>query len=48
MPAIVLAAATVVGSLLGVRLALRVSHVVTRWIIFACVVASCVGAWIKG
>lgn len=42
-----LALYTVVGSQLGVRFALRVRHGVIRWIIFAAVVATCIGALVK-
>jgi uncharacterized membrane protein YfcA len=44
LPAAVLAAGTAVGSLLGVRFALRVRHDVLRYIILACVIATCVAA----
>jgi uncharacterized protein len=46
--AVLLAVYTVIGSLLGVRFALHVRHDLIRWIIFACVVATCVAAWLKG
>lgn len=45
---LLLAVYTVIGSQLGVRFALRVRHGVIRWIIFAAVVATCVGALLKG
>lgn len=48
LPAIVLAATTVVGSLLGVRFTLRVDQKVLRWILFATVVATCVAAFVRG
>ncbi len=47
VPAAVLAVATVCGSLLGVRFALRVRQSVIRWVIFGCVVATCAGAYLK-
>ncbi len=43
-----LAAYTVIGSQLGVRFAVRVRHGVIRWIITGAVVATCVGALLKG
>lgn len=46
--AVLLAVYTVIGSQLGVRFALHVRPGVLRWIIFACVVATCVAAWLKG
>lgn len=48
VPGVILAVATVLGSLLGVRVALKVSQNAIRWVIFAAVVATCVGAWLKG
>ncbi|WP_428264278.1 sulfite exporter TauE/SafE family protein [Haliangium sp.] len=47
-PAVVLAAATVVGSLLGVRFALRVPQAVLRWIVLGCVLATCAAALLRG
>ena len=47
LPAAVLAAGSVVGSLAGVRFALRSPPAVLRWIVFTCVVASCVAAYLK-
>lgn len=47
VPAAVLAVATVVGSLLGVRFAIRVPHAVLRYIVLACVIATCVAALIE-
>jgi uncharacterized membrane protein YfcA len=46
-PAAVLAAATVLGSLLGVRFAIRVPQAVLRYIVLACVIATCVAALLK-
>ncbi len=46
-PAAVLAAATVVGAQVGVRFALRVSPKTLRWLVFGCVVAFSVGAWLR-
>jgi uncharacterized membrane protein YfcA len=46
-PAAVLAVATVVGSQLGVRFALKVSPKVIRWIIVVCVAASCIAIWLR-
>lgn len=48
LPAVLLAGYTVIGSQLGVRFALRVSHTVIRWIIFCSVVAICAGAFFRG
>jgi hypothetical protein len=42
-----LAGYTVIGSLLGVRFALRVDHRVLRWILFVAVLASCVAAYLR-
>ncbi len=47
IPTIVLAAATVVGAQLGVKLALRISPKSLRWFIFVCVIAFSVGAWLR-
>lgn len=44
LPAAVLAAGTAAGSLLGVRFAVRVRHDVLRYIVLACVIATCVAA----
>lgn len=46
-PAIVLAAGTVLGSRLGVRFAVKADPRKLRAFIFVCVVASCVGAFLK-
>jgi len=48
LPALVLAVATVVGSQIGVRFAVSVKQEVIRWIILVCVLATCVGALLKG
>ena len=46
-PAVVLAVASIVGARLGVRLMLRVSATGLRWFVFACVVATCIVAWLR-
>lgn len=48
LPALILAVTTVVGSQIGVRFAVRVKQEVIRWIILACVLATCVGVLVKG
>ena len=44
-PAVVLAAASILGARLGVRLVLKVPASGLRWFVFACVVATCIAAW---
>ena len=46
-PAIVLAAASIVGARIGVRLMLEVPIAGLRWFVFACVVATCIAAWLR-
>jgi hypothetical protein len=46
-PAVVLAAASIVGARLGVRLMLKVPVAGLRWFVFACVVATCIAAWLR-
>jgi uncharacterized membrane protein YfcA len=46
-PAVVLAAASIVGARLGVRLMLKVPADGLRWFVFACVVATCIVAWLR-
>ncbi len=46
-PALVLAAASIVGARLGVRLMLTVPISALRWFVFACVVAVCIAAWLR-
>jgi uncharacterized membrane protein YfcA len=46
-PAIVLAAASIVGARLGVRLMLKVPVSGLRWFVFAAVVATCIAAWLR-
>ncbi|MBW1755031.1 MAG: sulfite exporter TauE/SafE family protein [Deltaproteobacteria bacterium] len=46
-PALVLAAASIVGARLGVRLMLKVPIEGLRWFVFACVVATCIAAWLR-
>jgi uncharacterized membrane protein YfcA len=46
-PALVLAAASIVGARLGVRLLLKVPVAGLRWFVFACVVATCTAAWLR-
>jgi uncharacterized membrane protein YfcA len=47
MPAIVLAIASIMGARLGVRLMLKVPIAGLRWFVFACVVATCIAAWLR-
>ena len=47
VPALVLAAASIVGAKLGVRLMLTVPVAGLRWFVFACVVATCIAAWLR-
>jgi len=47
IPAAVLAVATVIGSQLGVRFAVKANATVLRAVIFVCVAASCVAALLK-
>ena len=46
-PAIVLAVASIVGARLGVKLMLKVPTEGLRWFVFACVVATCIVAWLR-
>ncbi len=46
-PALVLAVASIVGARLGVRLMLTVPLTGLRWVVFACVVATCIAAWLR-
>lgn len=46
-PAVVLAVASIVGARLGVRLMLRVPVAGLRWFVLACVVATCIVAWLR-
>jgi len=46
-PAIVLAVASIVGARLGVRLMLKVPIAGLRWFVFACVIATCIAAWLR-
>ena len=46
-PAIVLAGASIIGARLGVRLMLNVPIAGLRWFVFACVVATCIAAWLR-
>jgi len=46
-PAFVLAAASIVGARLGVRLMLKLPVAGLRWFVFAAVVATCVAAWLR-
>lgn len=47
LPAVVLAAASIVGARLGVRLMLRAPASWLRWFVFACVVATSIAAWLR-
>ena len=46
-PALVLAASSILGARLGVRLMLRAPATGLRWFVFACVVATSVAAWLR-
>jgi len=46
-PAIVLAVASIVGARIGVRVMLQVPTTGLRWFVFACVVATCIAAWVR-
>ncbi len=47
MPAIVLAASSIIGARLGVRLMLKAPLSWLRWFVFACVVATSIAAWLR-
>ncbi len=47
LPAIVLAAASIVGARIGVRLMLKAPVAGLRWIVFVSVVATCIAAWLR-
>ncbi len=46
-PAIVLAAASIVGARLGVKVMLKVPAAALRWVVFLCVIATCIAAWLR-
>lgn len=46
-PAIVLAVASIVGARLGVKLMLKVPVTALRWVVFGCVVATSIVAWLR-
>jgi uncharacterized membrane protein YfcA len=46
-PAVVLATASILGARLGVRLMLKAPASWLRWFVFACVVATCIAAWLR-
>jgi uncharacterized membrane protein YfcA len=46
-PAIVLAIASIVGARLGVKMMLKVPVAALRWLVFICVVATCIAAWLR-
>ncbi|MGB5810825.1 MAG: sulfite exporter TauE/SafE family protein [Polyangiales bacterium] len=46
-PAIVLAASSIVGARLGVKVMLKVPVGGLRWFVFLCVVATCIAAWLR-
>ncbi|MFW2390097.1 MAG: sulfite exporter TauE/SafE family protein [Polyangiales bacterium] len=46
-PALVLAASSILGARLGVRLMLKVPATGLRWFVFACVIATCIAAWLR-
>src|SRR5690606_10045595 len=48
LPGVLLAACTALGSQLGVRFAIDVRQDVLRWIVLACVIATCAAALVKG
>jgi uncharacterized membrane protein YfcA len=47
LPAAVLAVASVFGAQVGVRLAVKTPPNVLRWLVFCCVVATSIGAWVR-
>lgn len=47
VPAVVLAAASILGARLGVRLMLKAPASWLRWFVFACVVATSTAAWLR-
>ncbi|MEZ4371070.1 MAG: sulfite exporter TauE/SafE family protein [Polyangiaceae bacterium] len=47
VPGLILAAASVVGSLIGVRIAVRIPQAAIRWVVFAAVLLTCIGAYFK-
>jgi len=47
VPAVVLAVASIVGARIGVHLLLKVPIAGLRWFVFACVVATCMAAWLR-
>lgn len=47
VPAIVLAVSSILGARLGVKLMLKVPATALRWVVFACVVATCIAAWLR-
>ena len=47
VPAVVLAVASIVGARIGVHLMLKVPIAGLRWFVFACVVATCMAAWLR-
>jgi len=47
VPAVVLAAASMVGARLGVHVMLKVPIAGLRWFVFACVLATCIVAWLR-
>lgn len=47
VPGLILAAATLVGSLIGVKIATRIPQAAIRWVVFGAVLLSCVGAYFK-
>jgi hypothetical protein len=47
LPAAVLAAASIFGAQVGVRLAVKTPPNILRWVVFCCVVATSIGAWAR-
>ncbi|MCA9628497.1 MAG: sulfite exporter TauE/SafE family protein [Myxococcales bacterium] len=47
VPGLILAAASVAGSIIGVRIAVRIPQSAIRWVVFGAVLLSCIGAYFK-
>lgn len=46
-PAVVLAVASILGAKLGVKMMLKVPVPALRWVVFTCVVGTCIAAWLR-
>ncbi len=46
-PAVVLAVASILGARLGVKMMLKVPVPALRWVVFLCVVGTCIAAWLR-